>query len=94
MLQWYDISSSYQKQIMQIILCAHQSTYIINKTYIFNILRLQLVSFSHCTSSNVRVDNVTRLTIVSHIGQGNVLRLDNSLSTQDVQLFCIITYNI
>jgi len=66
-------------------LCAHQQHK--SKSYIFNILRLQLVSFSHCTSSNVRVDNVTRLTIVSHIGQGNVLRLDNSLSTQEVQLF-------
>lgn len=72
------------------IICAHQSTTTQKQTYIFNILRLQLVSFSHCTSSNVRVDNVTRLTTVSHIGQGNVLRLDNSLSTQDVQLLLCV----
>ena len=55
-------------------------------SYIFNMRLLQLVSFSHWTSSNVRVDKVTRLTIVSQIGQGNVFLLDSSLSTQEVQL--------
>lgn len=62
----------------------------IPSTHTFNILRLQLVSFSHCTSSKVRVDKVTLLTRVWHIGQGNVFRLDSSRSTQEVQLCCCL----
>ena len=34
----------------------------------------------------MRVERVTRLTTVLHIGHGNVFRLDNSLSTQELQL--------
>jgi hypothetical protein len=54
------------------------------------IRRLQLVSFSQSTSSNVLVDNVTLLTGVSQIGQGNSFRFESSRSTQDVQLYMII----
>ena len=58
----------------------------IHNTHIFKIRRRQLVSFSHCTSSNVRVESVTRLTTVSQRGQGNVFRRESSRSTQEVQL--------
>ena len=55
-------------------------------THIFKIRHRQLVSFSHWTSSSVRVDSATRLTSVSQIGHGNVLRRDSSRSTHEVQL--------
>ncbi len=51
---------------------------IISFSYTFMTRRLQLVSFSHWTSSNVRVDSVTRLTGVWQMGHGNSCHINES----------------
>ena len=64
-------------------------------TYTFSTLLRQLVSFSHCTSSRVRVDKVTLFTGLSQIGHGNTWIVFAFLTvTNSNWLVCLWNWNL